>query len=58
MDKPFTLVLQNGIKDVNAILAGLGELPAKASYHLIRNIETQWEAAQAQPEAPNETPAA
>lgn len=44
MTKPFALVLKNGAADVNKILAGLGELPGKVSYHMIREVESQWDA--------------
>lgn len=40
--QPVMLVLQNGLADVNLILAGLGELPAKLSFNLIKVVEEQY----------------
>jgi hypothetical protein len=41
--KPIIIVLKNGLSDVNVLLSGLGELPAKMAYTLIREIETQYQ---------------
>jgi hypothetical protein len=41
--KPIVIVLKNGLADVNVLLSGLGELPAKMAYTLIREIETQYQ---------------
>lgn len=48
MNEPVMIVLKNGLADVNLILTGLGELPAKMSFHMIKEIEAQY-AAQAKP---------
>lgn len=39
--KPMMLVLPKGLEDANTVMAGLGELPAKMSYALIKELEVQ-----------------
>jgi hypothetical protein len=39
--KTITLVLTKGLEDANTLMAGLGELPAKLSYTLLKDLEEQ-----------------